>query len=136
MTTRNRIDAEFVKTAALPAAGELTWVAFDLGQVDADALEGVVVELEVPATTTLVATKKLTFGLDTTADNESYGENDAFADQTAKPILSGKTDGGSIGATYRWRLPLGCQRWLLVGCEAAFGAGDNTGTSYTVRLLT
>lgn len=144
MTTRNRIDAALEKTIALPAAGATTYVWFDIGQEDWDSLDAVV-EIEVPATTTLVAGKKLTFGLDACVmapdggpdEDEDYGANDIFVDQVAKPTVIGKTGNGSWASVFRFRLPLSQgARILLVGCEADSGAGDNTAKSYTVRLLT
>lgn len=135
-------DAALEKTIALPAAGESNYVWFDIGQEDWDSLDAVV-EIEVPATTTLVAGKKMTFGLDAAilapdgGPDEDYGANDIFCDQVAKPVIPGRTGNVSPAATYRFRLPLSQgNRILMVGCEAESGAGDNTAKSYTVRLLT
>lgn len=135
-------DAALEKTIALPAAGSTNYVWFDIGQEDWDSLDAVV-EIEVPATTTLVAGKKLTFGMDVCnmapdgGPDEDYGGNDIFIDQVAKPIITGRSGNVSPAVTFRFRLPLSQgYRILLVGCEAESGAGDNTAKSYTVRLLT
>ena len=64
MTIRNRIDALLEVSKAFPAAaGNNTTDAIDLEQVAAGELENVVVELDIPATTTLVADKTATFTL-------------------------------------------------------------------------
>lgn len=134
MTIRNRKDALLEKSVALPAAGEMNGVCFDLEQVAAGDLEQVVVELEIPATTTLVATKTLTFGIDSSPDNDGYGAQDTHSG--LRYVVTGETGNGNAAKTHRFRLPVDCRRYFYVGCEAESGAGNNTAKSYTVRLLT
>lgn len=131
---RNRIDAELVKTTALPAAGSTSEAGFDLEQVNAGDLEQVVVEVEVPSTTTLVATKKLTFGYGTDKVESLPIQANGMALELFDIV--GKTNNGSDGNVYRFRLPVDCDHYFSVGCTAESGAGNNTAKSFTVRLLT
>lgn len=131
---RDRKDALLEKTVALPAAGETAHVTFDLEQVNAGDLEQVVVEIDIPATTTLVATKTLTFGMNSdNSPTESISALGGYGDW--KHVVTGVTNNGNGAETVHTRLPVNCARYLYVGCDAQSGAGNNTAKSFTVRLL-
>lgn len=131
-TMRDRKDALLEKTVALPAAGETAHVTFDLEQANACYLEQVVVEIDIPATTTLVATKTLTFKMDTA---ETVGNLDGSGAEDWQHVVTGVTNNGNYAEKVHARLPVDCKRIFRISCEAQSGAGNNTAKSFTVRLL-
>lgn len=134
MSTRNRIDALLEVSKAFPAAAaNNTTDAIDLRQVPAGELENIVVELDIPATTTLVADKTATFTF-----QHKAAATDSFADTdpVISKIVTGKSGNGSDAAKVQFRLPPGCKRYIAMKCAVLTGGGDNTAKSYTLRVLT
>lgn len=132
MTTRNRIDAELEVSKAFPAAAaNNTCDAIDLEQVGGE-LENVVVELDIPALTALVATKTATFTLQHGAAADSLADTDPAITH----VVTGAEGNGHAAEKVQFRLPPSCKRFIAVKCAVLTGGGDNTAKSYTVRVLT
>lgn len=129
---RNIKDALLESTKAFPAAeANNTCDAIDLGQATGGELENVVVEVEVPELTALVATKTATF----TFQHGDAADSLAATDPAITHVITGATGNGYAGGKCQFRLPPSCKRYIAVNCEVAAAGGDNTAKSYTMRVL-
>lgn len=130
--TREIKDALKQVTQALPAANANGDSAtLNLEQPNGGALENVEVEIYVPATTTLVHTKTLTF---TVKHGVTAGSLAALSPQITA-VITGKAGNGSDEARIRFRLPPGTKQFIAINAAVENGGGTNTATSYTASLL-
>lgn len=129
---RTRLDALTTVTKALPAAGTSTNSAtIDLGKVPDSAVEHVELIVNIPATTTLVATNAISIKVQDSADNSSFADVVGLGTQT----VVGKSGNGSDATTLRWKLvPTGIRRYVQVNVAIPSTGGNNTATSFTTAL--
>ena len=129
---RNLTDADMVVTKECPAAGaNHNTGTIDLEQVTGGQIERIAAEIEIPATTTLVDTKKITLKLLDSANDSSYADVDPLIQTT----VTGTSGNVSAAKTVRFRFPPGVRRYVRVNIAVESGGGDNTGKSVTFRLL-
>jgi hypothetical protein len=129
--TRNIKDKAKIVTTALPAAGaNVTSTAIDLEQVAGGQIEGVELELSVPATDTLVDNKSITFQVWTGATTTL-----AVADPLLSTTVTGTSGNASAAKVVRFRLPPDCLRYVGINASVPADAGTNTATDFTVSLL-
>ncbi len=130
--SRNIKDALLEVSKAFPAAdANNTSDPIDLGQVNGGELENVVVELEVPALTALVAEKTATF----TFQHGDAANDLAATDPAITHVITGKSGNGYDGGKVQFRLPPSCKRYIAMKCAVPTGGGNNTAKSYTMRVL-
>lgn len=130
--SRNIKDALLEVTKAFPAAAaNNTTDAIDLEQVNGGELENIVVEVETPELTALVATKTATF----TLVHGDAANSLAATEPTIVATLTGATGNGADAAKVQFRLPPSCKRYIAIKCAVDTGGGDNTAKSYTARIL-
>lgn len=128
---RNIQDATKIVTTALPAAGaNVTSTAIDLEQVTGGILENIAIELSVPATPALVEAKVITFKLFTGATTTL-----AVCDPLIQTTITGGTGGAGAAKTIRFRLPPNALRYVGVNAAIPADGGNNTGVSFTVKVL-
>lgn len=126
-------DANLTTSKAFAAAGSnTTSTAFDTGDnTDGFFPEGVELEVSVPATPNLVSAAVLTLTV--------YADTANPPTTALSPSLSFTitgTAGNGAATTRRWRVPGDAGRYLAVNAASgSSGAGDNTGVSFTVKLL-
>lgn len=98
------------------------------------ALEHMEVEIEVDATDTLVNTKVLTFGLQSSKDDAS---TDAYADIDGLTTQTVTGTAGNVSALtrLRWKLPSACERYIRAWATCPADGGTNTAYNFTLRLL-
>lgn len=130
--SRNIKDLLLESTKAFPAAAaNNTCDPIDLGQVNGGGLENIVLEVETPELTALVATKTATF----TLVHGDVADTLAATEPTVTATLTGATGNGADAAKMQFRLPPSCKRFIAVKCAVDTGGGDNTAKSYTFRVL-
>ena len=130
--SRNIKDALLEVSKAFPAAAaDNTSDAIDLEQVVGGELENVVIELEVPELTALVATKTATF----TFQHGAAANSLAATDPTISTVLTGAEGNGHAAYKCQFRLPPSCKRYIAMKCAVLTGGGDNTAKKYTLRVL-
>lgn len=127
--SRNQRDAAKYVTAANIAAGVNT-ASIDLEQTIGGNIEGIVVEVVLPAEAGLSDTKALTYTFKDSADNSSFAavEPTVVYAQTA----SGGT--GFAAKTLRFRLPVSCRRYIRLEQTATATPGTLAGT-FSLGLL-
>ncbi len=119
-------------TKAFPAANaNSTSDAIDLEQLKGGALDNIVVELAIPATTALVEGKTATFKVYDSADGSEFAAIDPLISTT----VVGASGNGSAAKTVAFRLPVNARRYIAVNCAVENAGGDNTAKSYTLSLL-
>lgn len=129
---RNRRDANFEVTKALPAAGaNHNTDALDLEQTLGGLLENIAFEIEIPALPDLEDDKTLTVAVQDSADNVSF----AALDPAITTILTGAGGAGSAAKTVRFRLPPNARRYVALNLAVLTAGGDNTAKSVTFRAL-
>jgi len=130
--SRNIKDVKLEVSKAFPAAdANNTSDTIDLGQIAGGELENVVIEVEVPELTALVATKTATF----TFQHGAAANSLAATDPAITHTITGVTGNGYAGDKTQFRLPPSCKRYIAVNCAVASGGGDNTAKKYTLRVL-
>ena len=133
MSYPNRKDSKLVVTKAFPAAAaDATTDAIDLGQADGGTLGNIVVELETPALTALVADKTATF----TFQHGAAANSLADTDPVISKVITGVSGNGAAATKTQFRLPPGCKRFIAMKCAVLTAGGDNTAKSFTLRVLT
>lgn len=130
--SRNRRDASFVQTKALPAAGATAYTTgMDLGQATVQSLEQIEFEISVPATPALVEAKTITIAVQDSADNSTF----AAVDPAISTVITGATGNGAAAKTVRFRLPSATRRYVRIASTVLASGGDNTGVSVTLSAL-
>lgn len=122
-------EASSIKTVALPAAaaaaltGAIKVGAYDLG----GACE---VHLEVPATASLVSTKKITLDL---YESDTEGGSYTVMPCTGNMVITGGSSGGAA-TLFRLYLPPTHKAWIKGRAAVESGGGDNTAVSLTLAI--
>lgn len=126
---RNLIDATAQVTRALPAAAaNVTSTGIYLGG-DGPHKERLKVKVELPANTVLVATKLLTITLQDSADNSSF----AAAAPAQSFVITGDT--GFPAQDIYFDINNSIRSYVAVNFACETGAGNNTGTTATISLV-
>lgn len=133
MHTRIIRDAALKVTKAIPAAGaNHNTATIDLGSSTPGAgIEGVEVEIAIPALPSLADTKTLTVKLQDSADDSTYAD----IEELASLVVTGVSTSGSAAATRTVRLPSSVGRYIQANLAVASAGGDNTAKSVVVSLL-
>ena len=129
----NLTDAVYEKSVAYPAANATVLTAsMDLGHVPPQiSPENVEVEMEIPAlANNSDNTKTILHDLHDSADDSTFAEVDPLIESK----LVGVTTTGSAAKKVRFRLPSGVRRYIKVKITVPTGAGDNTASTFKVRL--
>ncbi|MBK8037688.1 MAG: hypothetical protein IPK22_11215 [Verrucomicrobiaceae bacterium] len=131
--SRRLLDANLVKTKALPAAAAANFsTSIDLGQTTlgpaADAIE---VEISIPATPALVDDKTITLTLKDSADDSTF----TAIPSIATLVQTGASSAGAAAASRRFKLPPSCRRYIRLDAAVLTAGGDNTGVSYTLKVI-
>lgn len=121
---------QVVKACPAAAANHNT-ATIDMEQVLGGQLEEIEVEISVPATTALVATKTLTIKLQDSADDSSYADIVGLSSL----VITGVTGNGSAATSRVVRLPRIARRYLQANIAVESAGGDITDTDVTVSLL-
>jgi hypothetical protein len=128
---RTRIDALTTVSRALPAANaNVDSPVIDLGSNPFPNNEDVDLLLTLPATTTLVDAKTVTF----TVKDGAAANSLAAVTLIGSAVVTGKTGDGSDAAAFRFKLPSSIRRYIAVNAAVLADGGDNTATSFTVAL--
>ncbi|MGC4017494.1 MAG: hypothetical protein QM755_23715 [Luteolibacter sp.] len=127
--SRNQRDAAFSTTKANAAAGANS-TAFDLEQLTGGDIENVVVELVLPAEAGLSDSKALTYTFKDSADNSSF----AAVEPAVAYSYTGTGGTGFPAKTLRFRLPVGCRRYIRVE-QTATSTPGTLAASFAVNLL-
>lgn len=127
--SRRQKDANFITTAILAQAG-VSSTGFDLGQVAGGLIEGVQLELIVPAVAGITDAKVLTFALSDSADGITY----AAVDPAQSTTVTGASGTGTPAKTIGFALPANARRFVRIEQTATATAGTFTG-SFTASLL-
>lgn len=127
--SRRLKDATFIRTAVLAQAGVNT-TAIDLEQVQGGIIEGIQLEVAIPAVAGISDTKVLTFTLQDSAD----GANWAAVDPSVSTTVTGASSAGTPAKTVEFPLPPNTRRYVRVAQTATATSGAFTG-SFTVSLL-
>ncbi len=125
---RNVLDAEYIKTRALPTAdGTVTSADFDLGT--GLKPENVELEITIPALTATQLPNADTLTITVQSGASASPTTELFR----LPVITGAT--GYAGGTFRYRLPSVCGQYLNVKIVAAGGTGDISASSATIELV-
>ena len=127
-------DTSLAKTKALPAANASnTSDVLDLTSVNPGRTAGDQFELlvELPATPSLVDTKKVTLTIEDSADNSTFA---AVADL---PVITVTGAGGAGGTAveHRFTPPASLRRYIRLAQTVEASGGDNTAKSATLSLV-
>jgi hypothetical protein len=127
--SRNLKDKNYVSTVNVAQAGSNSAI-FDLEQVIGGDIEGVVVQVQSPAIAGISDSKVLSYTVKDSADGTTFTT-------LAVPIVASVTGASSAGVTakdFRFRLPPGTRRYVVVEQALTATAGTVTG-AYTTSLL-
>lgn len=127
--SRRLKDAAFITTAVLAQAG-VNSTGFDLEQVQGGLVEGILLEVAVPAVAGITDAKVLTFTLQDSADNSSW----AAVDPGVSTSITAAGGLGTGAKTVEFPLPPNTRRYVRVAQTATATAGTFTG-SFTASLL-
>ncbi len=127
--SRRNKDANFIATAVLAQAG-VNSTGFDLEQVQGGLIEGIQLEVAVPAVAGISDTKVLTFTLQDSADNSNW----AAVDPSVTTTVTGAGGTGTPAKTVEFPLPPNTRRYIRIAQTATATSGTFTG-SVTVSLL-
>lgn len=119
-----------IKTVALPAANASASTAalrIPLGP-HRGAFE---FHLELPATPSLVNTKKITVTLE---ESDVEGSGFAAMPTTGNMIVTGPASGGGLAALFRLYCPPVHKEWVRATVAVETGGGDNTAKSLTFAI--
>lgn len=129
---RSLKDAKLRAVTALPAAAaNNSSASIDLGPKPYPTIETIQARIGIPATTTLVDDKDITFKIQDSADNSTFADVAALAPF----IVGGKTGNGSDAAERVVSLPPSVRRYVRVNAAVEASGGNNTPTSYTFELV-
>ena len=128
-------DAELTKSIALPAAGAVAYTpGLDMGAQSGkqDEVAEMEFEISLPATTTLVNTKAITFAVQT--DNDvAFGSPTAAI--PAVLVVTGTAGNVSAAASARFKLPTNRERYVRASATVPADAGANTAYAFTLKAL-
>lgn len=127
--SRRLKDANFISTALLAQAGAASR-GFDLDQVDAGVIEGIQLEVAIPAVPGIADGKVLTFTLEDSTDGVTF----AAVDPLQTTTVVGAGGAGSPAKVVELRFPPSVRRYVRMAQTASASAGTFTG-SVTVALL-
>ena len=131
-STRTIQDFDLTVTTALPAAAaNADSASIDLEATGPAALESVEIELSVPATPDLVDDKTVIFTFQDSADDSTF----AAISELATLTITGAGGAGAAATSTKVRLPSTTARYINVNASTLAAAGDNTGVSYTWKIL-
>lgn len=130
VNARNQVDTNLQTTKALPAtASNNAHDGIDSGT--GPHRERMEVFVDVPATPNLADTKTITFALESSADNSTF----AAVSPAQSGVITGAGGSGADAAEFRFSIPSTADRYLRVTQTAVSSAGDSTGVTATVSLL-
>ena len=125
-------DVKLRAVTALPAANaNNNSASIDLGPKPYPTIETIQARIGLPATTTLVHEKDITFKIQDSADNTTFADVAALATF----VVGGISGNGNAAAERVVSLPPTVRRYVRVNAAVETGGGDNTGTSYTFELV-
>ena len=127
--SRHQKDAQFISAVAI-AQGGANSASFDLGQANGGVIEGVQIEVIIPAVPLLSDTKVLTFQLQDSADNVTF----AAVDPSVSTTVTGAGGVGNAAKTVEFPIPPVTRRYVRVAQTATATAGTLTG-NFTSSLL-
>lgn len=128
---RNIRDAKFQVVTALPAQGtNNNSASMNLG-ADAFKPEDFELEIDVPATPSLVDGQTLTFLVQDSADDSSF----ATISGATQFVRTGAGGAGATAIRFRFRLPSNVRQYVRINQAASATAGNNTAVSTTLRLV-
>lgn len=129
---RNIQDAELNNSVALPAAGASASAAsHNLGGANDPIVEAIDFEISVPATPDLVDAETLTFTVEDSADDSSF----AAIEELATFVVTGDGGNGADATSRKVKLPGSTKQYVRVSAAVSASAGDNTGVSFTSKIL-
>ena len=130
--SRRLRDAKLTKTKALPAAAATNNAdSVDLGStVLGPAGDEIELEINLPATPSLVDAKSITITVKDSADNVTFA-----AIVGVGTVVSLSAGGGAAALVRKLRLPAHTRRYLRVDAAVEAAGGDNTAVSYTYAVL-
>jgi hypothetical protein len=128
---RTRIDKLTSVSKALPAANaNADSDVIDLGLSPFPTTDTVELLVTLPATTTLVEAKTVTF----TVKDGAAADSLAALTLVGSAVVTGKAGDGSDAVSFRFKLPSSVRRYIAVNAAVLADGGDNTGTAFTVAL--
>jgi len=128
--SRRQKDANFISTVALAQAGSNS-AAFDLDQVAGGLIEGLQLEVAIPAVAGISDTKVLTFTLQDSADNSSW----AAVDSGVSTTITASGGAGTAAKTVEFPLPPNTRRYVRVAQTATATAGTFSGSGVYALLF-
>ena len=131
--TRTITDADLTVTTALPAAdANADSDSLDFGAASTAALESVELEISIPATPDLVEDKDITLTIQDSADDTTFA---AVEELEALVVTGAAAAAGGAATTRKYRLPSSARRFVNVNAAVEADGADNTGVSFTWRIL-
>lgn len=132
MANRAIKDTRLQVVKALPAAAANNDSdSIDLGQVLGGNIEGIELEISVPALPDLVEAKTVTITIQDSADDSSF----ATLAGLSTLVITGGTGGGAAATSRVVRLPRITRRYVRFNSAVLTAGGDNTGVSVTASVL-
>ena len=131
--TRTITDADLTVTTALPAAdANVDSASLDFSAASTAALESVELEISIPATPDLVEDKDITLTIQDSADDSTFA---AVEELEALVVTGAAAAAGGAATTRKYRLPSSAKRFINVNAAVEADGADNTGVSFTWRIL-
>lgn len=130
-------DTRLKVTRALPGAASTTVnsTAIDLGHnTGGDFAANVEFLLSVPAVNATMAPDTRTFTYSIITDDNSSFSSAAIV-QPGIIVQTGAGGAGAAAATYRFRLPTNCERYVGVRCVSGASTADASSVSATLEVL-
>lgn len=135
-TLPNVRDASLIKTTALPNGANTIYTdGIDLGALSGRGIRDGFCELLIEAPALVVgdladaATMKYSIQMD---DDSAFGSATVVAPDVI--VQTGAGGAGAAAASYRWRIPSNCERYIRVRAVNS-GAGNASDKSVTMSLL-
>ncbi|XHR27544.1 MAG: hypothetical protein ACFUZC_16560 [Chthoniobacteraceae bacterium] len=130
MSLRNTIDANLIRSIALPAAGASAYSAsIDVGT--GPHVEKIEFRVEIPATASLASGKNVTAKLQSSSDDSTYTD----IAELASLVVTGASSGGGAAALREYQLPTSALRYVRLSVAVDASGGDNTAISAVLTPL-
>lgn len=126
-------DDNLTTTKALPAAGaSATSTAFDTGDNTTGIFpEGVALELSCGSTANLPSAQTITY----TVLADTANPPTTALSPSLTFVTTGTAGNGAATGSIKWRVPYNAGRYLAIQATIGANGGNNTATSFQVRLL-
>lgn len=127
-------DASLIKTKACPETGSIYTAGIDLGALSSRGARladcEMLIEAPVCAAGNLVDDETLKYTIESD-DDSAFGSVTTLA----ADVITQTGATGAAAATYRFKIPSDCERYIRVKVTASDADGDSTGVSVTVSIL-